>query len=204
MYNNITGIILSGGKSSRMGTNKSFLKIGDKTVIEIVVNLMKSVFNDIIISANSEPEYSFFNYPIVTDKFKNAGPLAGIHSALSKSETEKNFVISCDVPLMSKQIIEFFADYNSDKKIIISHAAGYLQPLVGIYQRSLLPLIEKILIENENQTDLRKKHLSLHTLIESTTTEIVDVSSLPFYSDIFFYNMNSKDDFDYIVNNFNQ
>ena len=203
MYKDVTGIILSGGKSSRMGTNKSLLKIGDNTVIEIMVRLMKSLFQNVIISTNTKEEYSFLNCPMAADIYKYAGPLAGIHAALMESTTERNFVISCDVPLMSREMIEFFTEYNSDKGIIISRAAGYLQPLVGIYKKRLLPLIENILSENENKSDEKKKHLSLHALIDKTDTEIIDVTTLPFYLDKLFFNLNNKDDFEKLINQFN-
>jgi len=140
---------------------------------------------------------------MAADIFKNAGTLAGIHAALMESTTERNFVISCDVPLMSREMIEFFTEYNSDKEIIISRAAGYLQPLVGIYKKRLLPLIENILSENENKSDEKKKHLSLHALIDKTDTEIIDVTTLPFYLDKLFFNLNNKDDFEKLINQFN-
>ncbi len=202
MYKDITGIILAGGQSSRMGTNKALLKIGDRTVIEIMARLMESLFESVIISTNTLNEYSFLDCPLVEDKYKNAGPLGGMHASLQQSATERNFVISCDVPLMSKEMIEYFCDCASEKQIIICNAAGYLQPLIGIYEKRLLPLIEKFLRENENQSEERSKHLSLHTLIESADTKIIDVTSLAFYSDKLFYNLNNKDDFEEIKNQF--
>ncbi|MCK7517640.1 MAG: NTP transferase domain-containing protein [Ignavibacteriales bacterium] len=59
MRNDITGIILCGGKSSRMQTNKALLKLSDKTVIEIVAEKLKSIFNEVLISANDSKEYDF-------------------------------------------------------------------------------------------------------------------------------------------------
>ena len=203
MYKDVTGIILSGGKSSRMGTNKSLLKIGDNTVIEIMVRLMKSLFQNVIISTNTKEEYSFLNCPMAADIYIHAGPLAGIHAALMESTTERNFVISCDVPLMSREMIEYFVEYKTEEPILISRAAGYLQPLVGIYKKRLLPLIENILSENENKSDEKKKHLSLHALIDKTDTEIIDVTTLPFYLDKLFFNLNNKDDFEKLINQFN-
>lgn len=202
MYKDVTGIILSGGKSSRMGTNKSLLKIGDRTVIEIMAQLMKSVFENVIISTSTKEEYSFLNCPMAADIYIHSGPLAGIHAALMESTTERNFVISCDVPLMSREMIEYFVEYKTEKPILISRAAGYLQPLVGIYMKRLLPLIENILSENENKSDEKKKHLSLHALIDKTDTEIIDVTTLPFYSDKLFFNLNNKDDFEKLINQF--
>lgn len=194
MYKDITGIILSGGKSSRLGRDKSFIKFGDRTLIEITVGLMKSVFENVIISTNSINEYSFLNCPLVEDKYKNAGPLAGIYSALLNSQSEKNFVISCDVPLMNQQMIEYFIKYDSNKDIIISKASGYLQPLVGIYKQSVLPIILKLLHQPVNQCNEIKKNISLHSLIKLANTEIIDITSLPFYTEELFFNLNTHED----------
>lgn len=194
MYKDISGIILSGGKSSRLGRDKSFIKFGDRTLIEITVGLMKSVFENVIISTNSINEYSFLNCPLVEDKYKNAGPLAGIYSALLNSQSEKNFVISCDVPLMNQQMIEYFIKYDSNKDIIISKASGYLQPLVGIYKQSVLPIILKLLHQPVNQCNEIKKNISLHSLIKLANTEIIDITSLPFYTEELFFNLNTHED----------
>ena len=76
MYKDVTGIILSGGKSSRMGVNKSLLKIGELTIIERVRDLMKSLFNEVILITNDPADYKFLNIPIYEDVFTRKGPLA--------------------------------------------------------------------------------------------------------------------------------
>jgi molybdenum cofactor guanylyltransferase len=198
VYKDITGIILSGGKSLRMGINKSLLRIGNKFAIEIIVDLMKLIFENNFLSTNTFEEYEFLKLPMVEDVFKQAGPLGGIHSALLNSKTEKNFIISCDVPLMNREMIKYTINIQTDSKIVISRAAGYLQPLVGIYHRSLLPEIEKILrITSEENT--KHSHKSLHKLIESVGTEIIDPTPLPFYSDELFFNLNNKKDYEFIL-----
>ncbi len=149
MYSDITGVILAGGKSSRMGTNKSFLKIGNQTIIERIVELMKSIFSEVIIITNSPDEYRFLNLPLFEDIYKWKGPLAGIHSALVHSATEKLFVLSCDVPLMSREMIEYIVNYKSEKPIVFCEAAGYHQPLVGVYSKVILDEVEKFIASFE-------------------------------------------------------
>ena len=115
MHKNITGIILSGGKSSRMGENKSLLKLGPKTVIEHVVELMQSIFSEVILITNTPEEYHFLNIPMYADIYKYKGPIAGIHSGLTHSNTETNFIVSCDIPLLTSEIIEYVINYRTDK-----------------------------------------------------------------------------------------
>lgn len=190
MYSTITGIILSGGKNSRMGTNKSLLKIGDKTVIEIIVDLMSSLFPEIILSTNSAAELAFLQLPAVADIYQEAGPLAGIHAALLHSKTDANLIISCDLPLMSREMLEHIAALPSEKAIVICRAAGLLQPLPGRYHKGALPAIDKILAAPP-QHGFR----SIHNLFAAVETEILETHHLPFFKDELFFNMNTYDDY---------
>jgi molybdenum cofactor guanylyltransferase len=193
MHSNITGIILSGGRNSRMGVNKSMLKIGDRTVIEIIVDLMQSLFSELILSTNSSEEYSFLQLTTVADLYKDAGPLAGIHAGLRRSATRENVIISCDLPLMSREMLEYLATVPSNKSVVISRVAGFIQPLPGRYAKELLPAIEKILATASNH-----KSKSLYNLYTQVDTEITDPSHLPFFRDELFFNMNSKNDYEKI------
>ena len=95
MYQDITGIILAGGKSSRMGQNKSLMQIDGVTLIERTVALMKDLFPLLLLSTNSHSEYEFLNLEMVQDIVANVGPLAGIYSSLQASKTELNLFKSC-------------------------------------------------------------------------------------------------------------
>lgn len=192
MYNDITGVILAGGKSSRMGVDKSFLKIGNQTIIERILELMQSIFSEVIIITNTQEDYDYLNLPVFEDIYKWKGPLAGIHSALKHSSTEKNFVISCDVPLMSKEMIEYIINYDTDKPIVFCEAAGYHQPLVGVYSKIVLDEIEIFLAKNKTGDK------SFHKFLNNAEAEIIDPTSLTFYKNELFFNVNRPEDFEEI------
>uniref|UniRef100_A0A832G1A7 Probable molybdenum cofactor guanylyltransferase n=1 Tax=Ignavibacterium album TaxID=591197 RepID=A0A832G1A7_9BACT len=190
MYSDITGVILAGGKSSRMGVNKSFLKLGNQTIIERIVELMKSIFTEVIIITNTPDEYKFLKLPLYEDIYKWKGPLAGIHSALTHSRTEKIFVLSCDVPFMSKEMIEYIVEYKSDKSIVFCEAAGYHQPLVGVYSKKILSAIEKFISNNEISNK------SFHQFLKIVDVEIIHPEKLSFYKDEIFFNVNRPEDYE--------
>lgn len=192
MYSDITGVILSGGRSSRMGVNKSFLKLGNQTIIERIVDLMKSIFSEVIIITNTPDEYKFLNLPLYEDIYKWKGPLAGIHSALVHSKTDKVFVVSCDVPLMSREMIEYIINHKSDKPVVFCEAAGYHQPLVGVYSKSILSAVEKF-ISNEELDDK-----SFHKFLKNVDADIIHPQKLDFYKDEIFFNVNRPEDFEQI------
>ena len=186
-----TAIILSGGKSNRMGENKSLMKLQGKTIIEHSVLLMKSLFSNVILITNESDNYKFLDIPIYRDIFKENGPLAGIHTGLFYSQSERNFIISCDLPLMNKKTVEYIMKFKSNKPITLYKADGYIQQLAGVYSKTLLPTIENIL-ENES------KH-SVYSLIDRVKTEIIEIGKLDLYKQGVFFNMNRPEDYKKIL-----
>lgn len=205
MYNDVTGIILSGGKSLRMGTNKALLKLGGKTVIERMTDKMKELFSEVIIITNTPEEYNFLSVPIFKDIYEYKGPLAGIHSGLIHSATKQNFIISCDIPLITKEIIEYIVDYKSSYPVTVCRADGYVQQLAGRYSKEVIPSTEKILKQDISETrnnDQKKRRCSVLRLIDETGSEIIDAEGLPFYRKNIFMNMNKPEDYEMILVNF--
>ncbi len=203
MYDDITAIILSGGKSLRMGTNKSFLKIGNKTVIERMRDLLQSIFKDVILITNESDDYKFLGLPIYEDVFRHKGPLAGIHSGLKNSKTNINFIISCDLPFMTREMINYLIEYKTNKLITVAKADGFIQQLAGKYSKECLSPSEKILkegIENENRDAVQKKRkCNVLSLIDLVGAEIISAESLPFYNEDLYFNMNKTEDYELLL-----
>ena len=203
MYDNITGIILSGGKSTRMGENKSLMKLGGKTVIENAKDLMQSLFPKVILITNNPAEYEFLNIDMYEDVYLRMGPLAGIHSGLIHSTTNKNFFISCDIPFMTKQMVEYLVEYKTDKPVTIAKADGFIQQLCGMYDKSCLPFAEKILSTQKNSeernSEQKKRGCNVLSLIDIAGAEIIDAEYLPFYKKDLYFNMNKRSDFEIVL-----
>lgn len=200
MLKEIKGIILSGGQSSRMGEDKALMKMGDKTIIEIIIDKIQPFCETITISADDLDRYSKFGYKVVPDKYKNSGPLAGIYSSLLESNSEKNFIISCDLPLVSEEVIERLMNSNSDKEIILPVTNGKYQQLCGVYSRAVLEKAEMILRKGEMRRGRReekekgrKRNTSVKNLLEDSDVEFVDVTDIADENE--FLNMNTKEDF---------
>ncbi len=203
MYDDITAIILSGGKSSRMGTNKSFLKIGDKTVIERMRDLLQSMFNNVILITNEPDDYKFLGVPIYEDIFRHRGPLAGIHSGLKHSKTNINFIISCDLPLMTKEMINYLMEYKTNKLITVAKADGFIQQLAGKYSKDCLSDAEEIL-KAQLEVELRdhaqmKRRCNVLKLIDQIGAEIINAEMLPFYNEDLYFNMNKTEDYELLL-----
>lgn len=200
MYKDITGIILAGGKSKRMGLNKSFLKVGEVTMIERTTELMKSLFDRVILITNTPDEYKFLGIEMFEDIYKNVGPLAGIHSGLSHSNTDKNFIISCDMPFVNKGVIEFIINYKTNKSITITKADGFVQQLCGLYSKQdlqeIVELIEDDKLEINNSQKCGCKVLQL---VQKLDAEIIDIANeYDGYEEGMFLNMNKPEDFELV------
>jgi len=197
MIKDITGIILCGGKSSRMQTNKALLKLGDKTIIEIILNEMEKVFDVVLISTNKCDDFSFLNIPIVKDIQINRGPLEGIYSTLKESKTAKNFITTCDLPLINSNLIEYVSKIESKKGIVIPIVNGTPQRLFGIYNKTVKEKIEEIFRLSETDKSIKESVYDLHQRVSS---ELIEIDHLPFYNENIFMNMNTPEDYNSIKN----
>ena len=153
----ITGIILAGGKSSRMGTDKGFLKLNNKPFIEYSIEALQPLVSELLIVSNN-PDYDVFKLKRVDDLIKNAGPLAGIYSGLKHSKTEYNLVLSCDIPLMKTEILEKLIEAQDGCQDVIQIISnGKSMPLIALYKKTCATIFYKLL-----QNDERRLHVALN------------------------------------------
>lgn len=196
MYNNISAAILAGGNSSRMGTEKSLLKLGNETIIGRITETLKSIFADVIVVTNKVKDYQFLGVPIFQDIYKKRGPLSGIHCVLVRSKAEFNFIISCDMPMISKEMINYIVEYSSDKPVKYCVIAGRHHYLAGIYNKSIIPKIEQIFLSNNESIAEKEKKLALKNLFALVKAEIILPETLAFYKPELFFNVNTREDYE--------
>ena len=130
--NEVTAIILSGGKSTRMGVNKAFVELMGKSLIEIAIERVKRHVGRIAISANTG-EYDLLGYPVIPDRVKNTGPAGGLLSCFSTIKSKHFFVLSCDMPFIPEALIPALLDYREGAGICLPSLNGFIQPLCGYY-----------------------------------------------------------------------
>ena len=138
----LTGIILCGGKSRRMGKNKALLKINDKYVISYVIDLLQPFCDEIILSTNTN-ELDFLGYKTVKDLYDNICPISGIFSSLLKSKNKKNVILSCDTPFINGLLINELLSYLHTYDVVLPELNGYLQPMTGVFKKDIIPLVNK-------------------------------------------------------------
>lgn len=145
----ITPVILAGGKSSRMGRNKSFVTLEGKPLIEIVLDTVNSIFiQPPVIITNSPELYEYLDVTLAGDIYKAKGPLAGIHAGLIHSSTAYSFVFACDMPFLDVNFIRFMVSRLQEEQVLIPRDGNLVEPLHAVYAHSCLPHIEEKLNSN--------------------------------------------------------
>ena len=134
----ITGIILAGGKSSRMGSDKGFLMLNSKAFVQYSIDALKPLVSEIIIVSDN-PNYDNFGLKRVNDIIKEAGPVSGICSGLEASKSDYNLILSCDIPLITTAVLKKLIDAKDDTSEIIQiETNGKTIPLIALYKKDVI------------------------------------------------------------------
>ncbi len=159
MKHTMTAVIFAGGKSSRMGKDKALLPFADcNTLSEFQYNKLSSLFDKVYISSK-EDKFDFNVVVVIKDRYKESSPLIGIISLFETLDTDELFILSVDAPFVDEKVIEVILKHTDEKfDAIIAQSPSGVQPLCGIYRRSILPLAQENRIkENHRLHDLLKK-----------------------------------------------
>lgn len=191
--NNISVYILAGGKSSRMGTDKGLLPLGDKKIVEHVIGALKPLSENVFI-VSSNKAYETFGLELVSDAFKNIGPAGGIHAALQHCKTPKAFICSCDTPFISSHAAEYLITESENFDICIPVFEGNIEPLFGVYSTLILSQWEEALGRNTYK---------LQDLFKLFQTKELPVDDKPPFGQNFFTNINTASDLDRALKNKN-
>lgn len=142
----ITGVILAGGKNSRMGgRDKAFLRVQGETIFTRILGVLRSCFPQVLVVSNSPEKYAGFAVEVTRDELAGKGPLGGLHAALGRIRTPYAFVTACDMPFLSVEPIRFLVDRLAGQEAIVPCWDGDIEPLHAIYARSLrAPISEAI------------------------------------------------------------
>ncbi|EGO65355.1 molybdenum cofactor guanylyltransferase [Acetonema longum] len=139
----IVPVILAGGKSSRMGWNKSLAIMGGARIIEIVAGKVSGLFSaQLLLVTNTPDVYRYLGMTMVSDIFTDMGPLAGIHAALRHTTAPGIFVCGCDMPFISEKLIRHMAGLAQDYDVVVPRQdSARPEPLHAIYSRRCLEAI---------------------------------------------------------------
>ena len=180
-----TGIILAGGKSSRMGEDKGLVLLNGKPMIQYVIEALKEVVSDIIIISNNV-SYNKFRIPVYADIIKDKGPVGGIYTGLYHSKTQLNFCISCDVPMISSDFILWLLKRSGNASITLPMYKDKIHQMIGVYSKQVLSNFKE---------STEKEHLKLSQVNKNMACKIIDIEKeYANFEELIFSNINTKNE----------
>jgi len=173
-YNDITGVILAGGKSSRMGSRKEFISVNGNTMLDGLLDVLRPLFCEILVVADDKKRFSNLtragatSVKVIEDLIKERGPLGGIYTGLRAASSEKAFFVACDMPFLHNALIRRLLDCakRSDDECVVPRSDRGIEPLHAVYSRKIIQRIEDL---------LKGDDLSIIKLIERCECKYVDV-----------------------------
>ena len=140
----VSGVILAGGKSRRMGGSpKALLPFGGRPLIQHIAETLVSILPDCLVVTNSPEVYGFLGLPMVGDVYPEGGSLGGIYSGLRAVSGDAAFCAACDMPFLSSGLIRYLAGRAGEADVVIPEAAGELQTLHAVYAGTCLGPMER-------------------------------------------------------------
>lgn len=186
----ITGILLAGGESRRMGREKGMIPIGKLLMYQYPLKVLETLCDEILISTCKQMNIEE-DYEQVCDEIRGIGPIGGIYTCLKKSSNELNIVLSYDLPLIRPELFEELLKSSGNFEVVLpSILHGEPEPLCGIYKKSTAAVFKKMIDENE---------YAIHRIATRTNTNIVPIDPrMPFFHPDLFLNVNRDSDLEMI------
>ena len=182
---NITGLVLAGGQSRRMGFNKADAEMHGESMLIRMIDKLQKITPSILISSGTI-SYPNILLPQIPDEYPQCGPLGGIYSVLKASNTSLNLVVSCDIPLVSIALLEHIVAKAKESKAFITLPVdhdGQLQMMCAVYHKDVLPILQQQLDANQ---------FKMKSLLDLVPTKYVEISREHLlYCQYAFMNVNS-------------
>jgi molybdopterin-guanine dinucleotide biosynthesis protein A len=153
-----------------MGFPKAFMPVGKKRSIECILEVFRDLFEEIVIVTNASEHFrEFGDIRIESDHVDGCGPLGGIYTGLRVISKEKAFFAACDMPFLERDLITRLLEVSreDDRECVIPVSHRGIEPLHGVYSRSVLPALEEALRQND---------LSVRALLSRCACRYVEVT----------------------------
>lgn len=145
MSERISGIVLAGGNSRRMGRDKRFIESRGTSFLEIAVNRLSKVTDEVIVVTASPEEFGLEGVKFVSDLEAGRGPMMGIYTGLTTMISERAVVNPVDVPNLTEDLLSRMIERSEGFDIVMPERRGKLEPLVAVYSKNVIPVMRGLL-----------------------------------------------------------
>jgi molybdopterin-guanine dinucleotide biosynthesis protein A len=170
--NKMTGVILSGGKSIRMGQNKAFIEIEGVPIISRIYTLFKELFEEVMIVTDRKELFTNFDSNIFPDLLPNMGALGGLYTGIFYSTYHYSFCVACDMPFIKKPLVQYLIENIRNEDVIVPRTSDGLQPLHAVYSKNCLGPIKRVIDQG------KYKIIDFYDLVKVKILEQKDFASL--------------------------
>lgn len=175
----MTGVVLAGGRSTRMGANKALLEFGGVRIVERLLQTLRPMFPEIAIVANDAEAYAYLDVPIWPDRIPGKGALGGLYTAVFNSAFPRTFCIACDMPFPNRAVIAHLQGLAPDADVVVPRTADGYQPLHAVYGKTCLPPMERLLAADRLKIDQLYSAVRLR-IVEGQELRVLDPLQLAF------------------------
>jgi molybdopterin-guanine dinucleotide biosynthesis protein A len=145
IYESLTGIILVGGASQRMGRNKAFLELNGRALINLVIDRMAQICAEVLVVAGDARPYGSLGVPVVVDRFHGVGVLGGLHAGIEAATHELTIAVGCDMPFLNPDLLRAFAIWATGFDVVVLRQGENVEPLHAAYRRTCIPPMESVI-----------------------------------------------------------
>lgn len=141
----VTGVLLAGGKSRRMGEDKRYLVVGEQTLLDRGLAVLRSIFREVLVVIAQDSPPLDVEAHVVRDLLPECGSLGGLYTGLTQATTPYIFVSACDMPFLDPAVIAQFTSRRATADIVMAKLRGQLHPMHALYGKQCLPVVEQMI-----------------------------------------------------------
>ena len=183
METEVTGILLAGGKSRRMGEDKRHLVVGEQTLLERSLAVLRSIFHEVLVVIAQDSPSLGVDVRVVRDLVPDCGSLGGLYSGLMQATTPWVFVVACDMPFLNQAVIAQFTSRRTTADIVMAKLDAGLQPMHAVYGKQCLPVLEQMVRARQLKIQEIISHPPLRVCyVTETDLLTIDPSGRSFYN----------------------
>lgn len=183
----LTISIQAGGQSQRMGRDKALVQLAGKPIIAHILERIEGLGDEVLITTNNPEAYAYLGIRLETDSIPGAGSLAGLHTALRASRYSHTLVLACDMPFVSRPLLEFMMELIPSADIIVPQRQGFFEPMHAIYSQICLPPIEAALRMGDTRV------ISFYDQVQVLTVDEMELAKFD-PQGMSFFNINTPQD----------
>ncbi len=169
MISDVTGVLLAGGKSRRMGEDKRFVLVGQRTLFERSCAVLCELFEQVYVVIAQDGPSLRAEVPVVRDLVPDCGSLGGLYTGLQLTQTQHIFLAACDMPFLNPDVIRYLVHLKDQADIVISRWASCLQPTHAVYGRGCLPVLEDMMKLHNRKIQSMIAHPALRVRVIAET-----------------------------------